>query len=120
MATVTPSTGSMLIRNLAATSVRSGNYGTPITNSNAATDDLTNYQMCDITGFKVPVDEPFVDDWRGRLTRKKSVSEKHPQESVKGKIENPAGSLSPEPEAVFVDEAYPNGVSADDDLNFRS
>ena len=88
--------------------------GTIIENTNATTDVPSNYQICDITGFKVEVDEPFVEDWRGYMMRKKSWSERHPQDYVKGVKENAPGSESPEPDDEFVEDLYPNGVSSDD------
>ena len=88
--------------------------GTIIENTNATTDVPTNYQICDITGFKVAVDEPFVKDWRGYYSRKKSHTERHPQDFVKGVPENRHGSESPEPEDEFIDDLYPSGVTTDD------
>lgn len=77
--------------------------GPNIVNDEATTDVPSNYLICDMTGFKIRVDEGLVEDWRGYKMRKESWSPRHPQDFVRSKAEKLTGSPRPEQEDTFVD-----------------
>ena len=55
------------------------NEGTAIENLNATTDVRTNVNMCDISGVRFFNDERMYKTWEGRIVKKHSFDEKHPQ-----------------------------------------
>jgi len=78
--------------------------GTPITNINAITDPPINYQICDRTGFKIAVDEPFRMEWSGQMVRKRSLESRHPQDHLHARgTELQKGSPAGEGDDTFLD-----------------
>ena len=83
------------------------------TNSNATTSVPNNYVICERTGFKIRPDE-LVTEWNGSQVRRKSFETRHPQDFVRGKPERLSGSPSPEQTDQYIEDLYPNMVSASD------
>jgi hypothetical protein len=61
----------------------------------------SNYEICDRTGFRVPVGE-LVKEWNGSMVRRKSWEARHPQDFVRGRPEHPRGSPRPEQADTFI------------------
>ncbi len=91
-------------------------YGTFIRNTTATTDVPVNYQIDDRTGFKIKIKDPFVQDYTGAYTRPESADKRSEQEFLRSKSEHYKGPQRPEPvgDETYVEDLYPNGVSADD------
>ena len=53
--------------------------GTRIANDDASTDEPTHVNMCEITGVRFYNDERMFKTWEGRIVKKHSFDEKHPQ-----------------------------------------
>lgn len=90
--------------------------GTMIENANATPGDANAYNICDRTGFKVKPGR-LVKDGYGHMVRKESVEPKNIQDLAKShKAEQQKGALRPEPvgNEIFVEDAYPSGVTTDD------
>lgn len=64
-------------------------------------DGVTNYEICDRTGFKVPAGT-LVKEWNGAMVRPESWEPRHPQDFVRGRTETPKGSPRPEPTDTFI------------------
>ena len=62
-----------------ATVVPEVDKGTAITNLTATTDAPTHVNVCDITGIRFFNDERMYKTWEGRIVKKHSFDEKHPQ-----------------------------------------
>jgi len=90
------------------------NVGVGIENSNATTDVPSNYLICDLTGFRVSVDEGLHKTWDGLMVRRESYYSRHPQDFVRGRSDDQRGSPRPEQDDRFISDLYPNGVSASD------
>lgn len=73
---------------------------TDITNDNAV-EVPSNYEVCQRTGFRVPVGE-LVKEWNGLMVRKESYEARHPQDFVRSKHEHQKASPSPELTDVFI------------------
>lgn len=84
--------------------------GTPILNSNATTAVPANYRVCDRTGYRIAVNEPFRMEWSGNMVRKRSLDQRHPQDHLFSKPELQKGSPAGEGEDTFIDDP----VSAED------
>jgi hypothetical protein len=83
-----------------------------ITNDNADTYP-SNYEICDRTGFKLRRGN-LVKEWTGAMVRKESWERRHIQDFVRGVSDDLEGSPRPEQTDRFVNEEYPQGVTADD------
>ncbi len=99
-----------------APTINVANSGTSITNQWSTTDVPVNYQIDDRTGFKIKVKHPMVQEYTGHMMRPESVDKRSEQEFLRAKPEHHKGPLRPEPvgDEKFVEDEYPNGVSADD------
>lgn len=75
---------------------------------------MNNELICQVSGFRVPVSEGLVRRWDGVWVRRKDLDLRHPQDFVRARAERLRGSVSPEPGDVFIEDAYPNGVTVDD------
>ena len=75
----------------------------------------SNYLICDRTGFKIPVEEGLVEEWNGRMVRRKSWEPRHPLDVIRARGESKRdGSPRPEPQDQFIEDLYASGVTADD------
>jgi hypothetical protein len=84
--------------------------GTDISNS-TATATASNYEVCQRTGFRVKTGR-LRKEWTGTLVREASHEHRHPLDLLKIKAEITSTALrNPEPTDVFVESAYPSGVS---------
>jgi hypothetical protein len=83
-----------------------------ILNENAA-EYPSNYEICDRTGFKLRRGS-LVTEWTGAMVRKESWERRHIQDFVRGVPDDLEGSPRPEQTDRFIDEEYPQGVTADD------
>lgn len=72
-------------------------------NTNTFTDS-PNYEICDRTGFKVPVGE-LAKEWNGGMVRRESWEPRHPQDFVRGRPERAKGSPRPEQADTFIADA---------------
>lgn len=70
-------------------------------NANATTNIPSNYEICDRTGFKLPVGT-LVKEWTGAMVRPESWEPRHPQDFVRGRPEKAGGSPRPEPTDTFI------------------
>ena len=86
------------------------------TNSRAAT-VVSNYLICDRTGYRVSIDEGLQDEWNGAKVRARSWEPRHPQDFVRGRSEQIKGSERPEQGDRFIDDEYPNEVNTTTDLD---
>ena len=102
--------GSVSLSSTAPT-INVGNSGTSITNASATTDD-GKYEICDRSGFKAKPGE-LVREWDGHFVLPQFYEPRNMQDFVKSRPERQEGSIRPETE-LFVDDVYPNGVSASD------
>lgn len=73
---------------------------TDITNDNAV-EVPSNYEVCQRTGFRVPVGE-LAKEWSGAWVRKQSLDPRHPQDLVRSKLDKGKPSVSPAPTDVFI------------------
>ena len=73
--------------------------------NDSATEGVTNYLICDRTGFRIPVAEGLRTEWTGRMVRRQSWEPRHPQDYVRGSPERIKGSPRPEPDDAFIDPA---------------
>lgn len=64
-------------------------------------------------GFRAKPGE-LLKTWDGLYVLPKFWRPRHPQDLVRAKAESLEGSPRPEPENVFIESLYPNGVSASD------
>ena len=91
--------------------------GTLIENTNAVPDDA-KYNVCDESGWKAKPSE-LVPTWDGLLVLPEFHTPKHPllNERSRG-AERQRGALRREPigDERFIEDAYPDGVDADEDL----
>ena len=87
------------------------NYASNVTNGDA-TSEVSNYLICDRSGFKVPINEGLKTEWTGLMVKAKFWEPRHMQDFVRGVSEHQRGSLRPEPDNVFLSQ---NEV-ADSDL----
>jgi hypothetical protein len=79
------------------------NLGVAIENLNATTDVPVNYIICDRTGYRIAVNEPFRMEWDGLMVRKRSLDQRHPQDHLFSKPELQKGSPAGEGEDTFLD-----------------
>jgi len=78
-------------------------FATPvITNSDASDISINHFTVCQRTGFKVPVDEPLIQEWNGLWVRPKSFEDRHPLDFIRGFSEKLNPSVRPEATDVFV------------------
>ena len=73
--------------------------------TNAAASDAKvpdNYQICDVSGFRVPVKDAFPQNWAGVQSRMKDYDPRQPQDFVRGVPEQQEGSSRPEQADVFI------------------
>lgn len=84
--------------------------GTDITNSTATTDVPTNYEVCQLSGFKYKRGV-LIRRWDGLWVHPDFNEPKHPQEFVRSRPEHLTGSIRPEQEDVFLTT---NEVQAED------
>lgn len=70
-------------------------------NSNTTVDVPSTYEICDRTGFKVPVGE-LVQEWNGAMVRRLSWEPRHAQDFVRGRTESLKGSPRPETTNSFI------------------
>lgn len=61
----------------------------------------SNYEICDRSGFRVPVGE-LVKEWNGLMVRRKDWEPRHPQDFVRGRTETHKGSPRPEQVDTFI------------------
>ena len=88
-----------------------GINGTDITNP-SATVTSSNYEICQRSGFRVPAGS-LVREWDGRKVREESYEARHDLDRVRTRALNrPRGTPAPEPQDQFIENLYPNGVSA--------
>ena len=78
-------------------------WGTPIINTNASTDIISNVNECDLSGFKqLPGSMKLT--WNKYAVRQKSWDQRHPQETIRTTSPAPRRTLrNPEPDDVFID-----------------
>lgn len=91
------------------------NAGATIENTNATTDVPNNYEICQRSGFKVKRGT-LVKDAYGWWVHPKFADSRHPQEFVRSSQDDIHGSVAPEQDDTFIEDTYPNGVSASTDL----
>lgn len=66
---------------------------------------VSNYEICDLSGFKVPVGT-LRRTWDGFMVRPELWYSRHPQELVRSRTEHPKGSPRPEqPDTFIADDA---------------
>ena len=70
------------------------------TNANTI-DGVTNNEICDRTGFRVPVGT-LRREWNGAMVRPESWEPRHPQEFVRSRTEKAEGSPRPEQTDEFI------------------
>ena len=89
--------------------------GTPITNANATTDVPSNYEICQVSGFKAKRGE-LVRRWDGLWVKPEFCEKRNDQDFVRVSPERQRGAMAPEPvdNPTFIETQYPNGVSASD------
>ena len=73
---------------------------TDITNDNAVLVP-SNYEICQRSGFRVPIGE-LVKEWDGGWVRRQSYDPRHPQDFVRSKPERSHPHHSPEPTDAFI------------------
>lgn len=61
----------------------------------------SNYEICDRTGFRVPVGE-LAKEWTGAMVRRESWEARHPLDFVRGRAEHAKGSPRPEQVDTFI------------------
>jgi len=90
--------------------------GTPIVNVDAVTDQINNYLQCDMTGFRVDVESGLKMQWNKYAVRKRSYSERHPQEHIKSRNSDFSrkGPKRPEQDDVYIEDLYEDGVDGSD------
>ena len=90
-----------------------GNAGTSITNTNATTDVPSNYEICDLTGFRqMPGSMKLT--WNKWAVRRKSWESRHPQEGVRSRPgETQKGPKRPEQDDRFIGDEIA-AVTVDD------
>ena len=86
--------------------------GTVINNPNAG-QVVSNYEICDRSGFKLRRNE-LVEEWTGAMVRPESFERRNAQDFVRGTSDSQRGSPRPEPNDTYIENKYPNGVSAND------
>ena len=85
----------------------------PPTNANA-TEEASNYLICERSGFRVRVDEGLKTEWNGLMVRAKDWERRQPQDFVRSIREDKQGSIRPEAPDRTIAEVFPNGVTQDD------
>ena len=76
-------------------------FGTPIVNRNADTNNPTSYEIDQKSGFKIYPWE-VVRQWDGVFTREQSNDPKHPQLDLKSRSDKQIGAQNPEGDDVFI------------------
>lgn len=66
-------------------------------------DGVSNYEICDRTGFKVPRGT-LKREWNGAMVRPQSWEARHPQDFVRGRPEHQKGSPRPEQPDTFIQD----------------
>jgi hypothetical protein len=91
--------------------VQVANAGVSITNPNASTSEISNYEQCDLTGFRqLPGSMRLT--WNKYAVRRKSYDERHPSTMQQsGHTDRQSGPKRPEQEDRFLEV---NEVTADD------
>jgi len=88
----------------------------PPTNSDATEED-SNYLICQVSGFRVSRNEGLARRWDGLWVRRESLDQRHPQDRVRPvKERGGRGSVSPEPADVFVEQYVPPVENTSDGL----
>jgi len=77
----------------------------PPTNANADTATANNYLICDISGFKIRIDDGLRTEWTGAMVRDQDYSVHHPQLFVRARPEHHKGSPRPEQPDVFITDS---------------
>jgi hypothetical protein len=73
-----------------------------------------NLVTCDLSGWVCWSDE-VRKTWDGLIVHKDFFEKRHPQDFVRGGLDDQSVAIErPEPTDVFVEDAYPDGVSSDD------
>ena len=99
-----------------AVTLNIGNSGYSITNPDATTNVPVNYEICDLTGFRV-VPGSLKLTWNKYAVRKKSWEERHPQDYLRAIPERrKKGSKRPEQDDRFIEDLYPDDVDPSTDL----
>ena len=81
--------------------VPSGTFGDYAPENANASEGVSNYEICDRSGFLVPAGS-LVRQWDGLMVRPKDLDHRHPQELVRPRAEKPRPSRSPEPDDEFL------------------
>lgn len=91
------------------------NDGTFILNATATTDTPNRYEICDRSGFKAKPGE-LVKTWDNLWVLPEFWEPRNLQDFVRNKAEQQRGATRPEPvgNETFIEDAYPDGVDADD------
>jgi hypothetical protein len=106
-----PQLGTVALSGQAIALVQVANAGVSITNPNASTSEVSNYEQCDITGFRqLPGSMRLT--WNKYAVRRKSWDERHPSTMQQsGHTDKLRGSKRPEQEDRFLEV---NEVTKDD------
>ena len=77
-------------------------FGASVENSNASTDRINNYEICDRTGFRVLPGTLVRDGQTGGMVRPQSMDQQHPQSRIRSVSEKQTGSIRPEADDNFL------------------
>ena len=85
------------------------------TANDEATFTVSNYLICDRTGFKVTVTVGLKKEWDGTMVRPESYTPRQPLDFIRPQpVEQLEGSIRPESTDWDIDTRFPSGVSLDD------